>query len=516
VSPDRLIGWIPLVLGAVAGAALLAVSAWAARKRMREARAAATRIVAEAHHEGDSRAKEILVGAQERAIALEEEVERKDRDLDTREAALDGRTRRVEREASELGRQRQDLDRRLAAVAQAETAVEQAEGEVRAAVAASRASLERIAGLTAAQARSELVVGIEEEARKEGARIARRIEDEARETASRDAVALLVHATQRMELREVMESTVSFVQLPNDDMKGRIIGREGRNIRAIEMATGIDLIVDDTPHAILLSCFDPVRREVARIAVERLIEDGRIHPARIEEVVAKVRTEVETLIEETGAAAAFNLGITDLHPRLAKLVGRMRYRTHHGHNLLAHAGEVALIAGHMADELGARSPVARRAGLLHEIGRVEETAVGHPTLASAELAGKYGESDEVVHAVQSLHPEVEAKSLEALLLATANRISDHRPGARKDNLEIFIERLRRLEVLSASFAGVAQAFAVKAGKEVRVIVDAKTTTDEDAYALSKQIARKLERELAYPGQIKVSVVRETRAVQFAV
>ncbi|HET9300355.1 MAG TPA: HDIG domain-containing protein, partial [Candidatus Polarisedimenticolaceae bacterium] len=281
-------------------------------------------------------------------------------------------------------------------------------------------------------------------------------------------------------------------------------------------ATGIDLVVDDTPRAILVSCFDPLRREIARQSIERLVEDGRIHPARIEEVVAKVRDEVDTMVEEAGSQAAFALGIPDLHARLCKLVGRMRYRTHHGQNLLAHAHEVALIAAHMADELGAKSAVVRRAGLLHEVGRVDETSSGNPILVSAELAGRYGESEEVVHAIQSLHSEVAAKSIEALLLATANRISDHRPGARKENLEIFIERLRRLEVLAASYPGVTQAFAVKAGKELRVILDAKDTTDEQAYALSKEVARRIERELQFPGQIKVSVVRETRAVQFAV
>jgi ribonuclease Y len=299
-------------------------------------------------------------------------------------------------------------------------------------------------------------------------------------------------------------------------MKGRIIGREGRNIRALEMATGIDVIVDDTPRAILISSFDPVRREVARVAIERLIEDGRIHPARIEEVVAKVRTEVETLTEEIGSQAAFGLGISDPHPRLARLVGRLKYRTHYGHNLLQHCTEVALIAGHMAAEVGGRVEVVRRAGLLHEIGRADETASGHTVLASADLAAKYGESEEVVHAIQSLHPDAEAATLEALLLRIANRVSDNRPGARKENLELFIERLRRLEAIATAFPGVVQAYAVKAGKDLRVIVDTRGVSDEGAYALSRDIARAIEKDLTYSGQIRVSVVRETRSVQFAV
>ena len=513
---DALAFWLPLVAGLLAGGVAFALGVQRERAAVRRARESTTRTLAESQAEAEGKAREILVAAQEKVLAIEEEADRREREFEARDAAVEAKARRAEREAAELARRLRDLERRQAAVARAEEAAAKAETETREALESARLQLERIAGLTEAQARTELTAKIEEETRREAAQIARRIEDEARENAHREARNLVVQAAEGLDLREVMESTVTFVRLPNDEMKGRIIGREGRNIRAIETATGIDLVVDDTPRAILVSCFDPLRREIARQSIERLVEDGRIHPARIEEVVAKVRDDVDTMVEEAGSQAAFALGIPDLHPRLCKLVGRMRYRTHHGQNLLAHAQEVALIAAHMADELGAKSAVVRRAGLLHEVGRVDEASSGHPILVSGELAVRYGESEDVVHAIQSLHSEVAAKSIEALLLATANRISDHRPGARKENLEVFIERLRRLEMMAASYPGVTQAFAVKAGKELRVILDAKDTTDEQAYALSKEVARRIERELQFPGQIKVSVVRETRAVQFAV
>jgi ribonuclease Y len=383
--------------------------------------------------------------------------------------------------------------------------------------AEARAKLERVAGLTAEQARAELIAGLEAEAQREGARLARKIEDEARQAAEREAKHLVLQASQRVNIRDVMESTVSFIELPNDEMKGRIIGKEGRNIRALEMATGIDLIVDDTPRSIWISSFDPLRREIARVSVDRLLVDGRIHPARIEEVVQQVREEIDVLIEEKGQEAAFELGIPELHPKLARLVGRMRYHTNRGQNLLQHSLEVATIVQHMALELGGDASTARRAGLLHEIGHVsEEPTSTHPLIVAAELCEQYREPQAVADAIRALHPDVQPTTLEALLLNTANRLSDARPGARKENLAVFIERLRRLEAVATRFEGVRQAYAVKAGKELRVIVDVERTKDESAYRLSKEIARALEREVSYPGQIKVSVIRETRAVRFAV
>jgi ribonuclease Y len=506
----------PLLVGILLALLALGLGSLIATRTVRRARQGAARLLAVAGQEGEAKARETVVAAQEAALAIQEEAERRQHELDAREVSLEARARQLDGDASTIERDRRALERRHAEVSKSEEVVRQASAAASADRIEARHTLERTAGLTAEEARAELVASIQEEATREAARLARRVEEDARESAEREAQHLVIRATQRVHLREALESTVSYIELPSDDMKGRIIGREGRNIRALEMATGIDVIVDDTPQAILISSFDPVRREIAKIAIGRLIEDGRIHPARIEEVVTRVAAELESIVEEAGTQAAFNLGVSDLHPRLARLLGRTRLRTHHGQNLLQHSTEVALIAAHMAAEVGARMDVARRAGLLHEIGRVEENASGHTVLVSAELAGKFGETDQVVHAIQSLHPEVEPKTVEALLLRTANRLSDHRPGARKDNLQVFVERLKRLEAIAAEFPGVLHSYALKAGKEIRVIVDAKALSDEEAFALSKRVARAIEKDLDYQGQIKVSVVRETRAVQFAV
>ena len=511
---------IAMLVGVFA-AALLVVGALitAARitaKAREEARRDADGIVAEARREAEARAQDLLAAAQEKAFASEEESDRREHDIDAREAQIETRARQRESELLALERQRKDVERRAGALAAGEEQVRQALASAEKDRAESRQLLERIAGLTVDEARSELLASIEAEARREAAKLARRIEDEAREGADRVAKRLVIDATQRVSMKDPVESTISFVALPSDEMKGRIIGREGRNIRALEMATGIDVIIDDTPGAILLSSFDPVRREIARVAIQRLLEDGRIHPARIEEVVAKVREEFETLSEEAGAQAAFALGVFDLHPRLARLVGRLKFRNYLGHNLLQHAGEVVHLAAHIAAETGARGEVVRRAALLHEIGRVEEGASGHPVLVAAELAAKFGERDEIVKAIEALHPDAEPRAIEALILRVANRISENRPGARKDNLDVFVERLKRIEALASAFPGVTQTFALKAGKELRVLVDTKAVSDDQAYLLSKQIARAIERELDYPGTIRVSVVRETRAVQYAV
>jgi len=507
---------LPLVLGLLGGFTALGAGLWLATRRIRSAREAAANLLAEAARDGENRQREITVAAQEQALAFQEENDRAERELEEREAGLEQRARKVDRQASEQGRLRNQLGRDQEELTGREAAVREAEQQTRAMQSKAQQNLERIAGLTAAEARSELIASIEEDARREAGRIYRRIEDESRQSAEREARNLIVQASQRINLREVMESTVTFIELPNDEMKGRIIGKEGRNIRALELATGIDLIVDDTPRSIWISSFDPVRREIARVAIDRLLVDGRIHPARIEEVVQQVTGEIDELIEEKGNEAAFSLGLSDLHPKLALLVGRMRYHMTHGQNLLQHTIETAMLAGFMCQELEGNAKTVLRAGLLHEIGQVVGNNANHTIQTSAELCGKYSESEEVVETIRSLHPDVTATSVEQLLLNTANRLSESRPGARKENLAVFIERLRRLETLASEFPGVRRAYAVKAGKELRVIVDAAQTKDENAYKLAKEIARKLERELSYPGQIKVSVVRETRAVRFAV
>jgi len=506
----------PLVTGLLLGLVAMLWGIFFTRFGIRRAREDAEEIRAEAHRTADSEGKEILVQAQEKAFAVEQDADGRDRELDERETQFETRARKLEREASELARDKKQLQRRRSEVEQSETRTGEAETRAAHDAQAARENLDRIAGLTAAEARSELIAKIETEAQKEGARLARKIEDEACQNAEKEARNLIVQASQRINLRDAMESTVSFVELPNDEMKGRIIGKEGRNIRALEMATGIDLIVDDTPRSIWVSSFDPTRREIAHVAIDRLLQDGRIHPARIEEVVLQVTEEIDTIIEEKGNEAAFALGISDFNVKLARLVGKMRYHTSHGQNLLQHAIETAQIAGYMVEELGGDAAVARHAGLLHEIGQVADSGSGNTIYAAAELCAKYQESEEVVHAIRSLHPDDQANSLEAQLLHVANRMSENRPGARKENLAVFIERLRRLESVATRFPGVKRAFAVKAGKELRVIIDAGQTRDETAYAMCKQIARAVEKELSYPGQVKVSVIRETRAIRFAV
>ena len=509
-----------MIVGLVAAGLLVLGAVFAARRITRQAsddaRHLSEGIIAEAKREAEARSQSLLAAAQEKALAGEEEADRREREIDTRESNIETRARQKDNELAAVERQRKDLERRQSVVAAAEERTRQIQAAAEKDRGEARGALERIAGLTVQEAKAELLASIEAETRRDAAKLARRIEEEAREGAERVARRLVVDATQRVGLKEPVESTITFVALPSDEMKGRIIGREGRNIRALEMATGIDVIIDDTPGAILLSSFDPVRREVARIAIQRLLEDGRIHPARIEEVTAKVREEFETLTEEAGAQAAFGLGVFDLHPKLARLVGRMKFRHYLGHNLLQHAGEVVHLAAHIAAETGARGDVVRRAALLHEVGRVEDGAAGHPVRVAAELAAKFGEREEVVKAIEALHPDVEPIAVEALILRIANRISENRPGARKDNLDVFIERLRRVETLACAFPGVTQAFALKAGKELRVLVDTKSVSDEQAYVLSKQIARAIERELDYPGTIRISVVRETRSVQYAV
>ena len=358
---------------------------------------------------------------------------------------------------------------------------------------------------------------IESEARQEAALSVRRLEEEARDGALASARRLTAEAVQRIPTGAIVDNVVTVVQLPSEEMKGRIIGREGRNIRALEMATGVDLIVDETPQAIVLSCYDSFRRAVAQTALDRLIQDGRIHPARIEEVVLKTRSDLEEGLEAAGESAAFDLGLTGLPPRLTRLLGRLRYRVVSGYNLLAHSTTVARLAQQMATLLGARSEVALRAGLLHEIGHAEEAADGgpHPWILSADLAARSGEDPRVVQAIRSLAASEASPSVEAVLLQVAERAVVARPGERDDNLDVFIERLRRIEEIGASFSGVARVFAMRAGKEVRVIVEPGSVNDTEVAWLSKDISRRIAQEVRFPGTVRVSVIRETRAVDYA-
>ena len=390
------------------------------------------------------------------------------------------------------------------------------EEELERATAEQRVRLERIAGLTADQAKAELMRAMENEARIDAASAMKRIEDEANEKAKDKARRVIAMAVQRIASEHVVESTVSVVDLPSDEMKGRIIGREGRNIRAFEQATGVDLIVDDTPEAVILSCFEPVRREIARLALGALIQDGRIHPGRIEELVAKIQAEMEEKLVTDGEAAALEAGIPDLHPELHKLLGRLQFRSSFGQNALKHSLEVSWLAHHMAAELGADAAVAKRAGLLHDLGKaVDREMDGTHLELGRELLRKHGESDVVIHAMECHHGDYDPHSVEAVLVTAADALSAARPGARREILENYIKRLEKLESMATEFKGVGKAYAIQAGRELRVVVESDRVSDEEALWLARDVAKKVESELTYPGQIKVTVIRETRAVEYA-
>jgi ribonuclease Y len=510
-----------LVLAAAAAVGAVLAARSAARGTIEKARAHAVEIEQQAEGRAQIRSKEIEIEIEERRAAaeaqFEQQTQKKRQDLRVLEERLREQERNLQRRLQLLGQKERDqavLETRLK---EREAAVAEREREAQAALARHRQTLERIAGLTAIQARQELVQQIEAEARQEALQTVRRAEEEAREAAATAARRVAAEALQRLPTGEIVDNVVSVVKLPNEEMKGRIIGREGRNIRALEMATGVDLIVDETPQAIVLSCFDPFRRAVAQTALERLIEDGRIHPARIEEVVARVRTDLEEGLEAVGESAAFEIGLTGFPPRLTKLLGRLRYRTVLGYNLLAHSVAVARLAQQMAVLLGCRAEVAVRAGLLHEIGQVEDGEGGgaHPLLISADLAAKFGEDARVVQAIRALHHPGAEPSVEAVLLKVAERVIVGRPGERDDNLDVFLERLRHIETIASSFSGVRRVFAMRAGKELRVIVEPGAATDADVVWLSKDISRRISQEVQFPGTVRVSVIRETRAVDYA-
>ncbi|HUD71088.1 MAG TPA: ribonuclease Y [Dongiaceae bacterium] len=512
---------LTLALGAGAALLLAALGRRAAGRALEEGRSRAAALERDSEDRARLRAKEIDLEIEERRAAAETQFEQQSRqkrqDLKGQEDRLREQERNLQRRLqlfSQKEREQNALEGRLR---EREAAVAERERESQAALQRQRQTLERIAGLTAAQARQELVQQIETEARQEAALVVRRLEEEAREEAAGAARRLTAEALQRLPTGEMVDNVVSVVRLPNEEMKGRIIGREGRNIRALEMSTGVDVIVDETPQAIVLSCFDPFRRAVAATSLERLIEDGRIHPARIEEVVEKTRLDLEEGLEAAGESAAFEVGLTGLPPRLTRLLGRLRYRTVAGYNLLQHSVAVARFAQQMAVQLGARGDVALRAGLLHEIGQVEEGdgPRSHPLLASADLAARFGEDARVVQAIRALHQVAAEPSVEAVLLKVAERAVVGRPGERDDNLDIFFERMQHLEAIAASFSGVGKVFAMRAGKELRVIVEPGSVADADVVWLSKDITRRVTQEARFPGTVRVSVIRETRAVDYA-
>jgi ribonuclease Y len=480
----------------------------------------AQQVMADAAREAEATRRAAVLEGKEEALRLRQQVEREnasgreallaaERAFQERETAFNRRVELIEKKDRELRKTENDLQQR-------EQAVAERDRQLDALVREQTVRLERIAGLSADEARQQLVSAVESEARAEAARRVAEVREAAQRNAEREARRIITIAIQRYAGDQVSESTVSVVHLPSEDMKGRIIGREGRNIRSFETITGVDVIIDDTPEAVILSAFDPVRREIARIALERLVADGRIHPARIEEVVAKVRTEVEGKIRELGEMACLEVGVHGIHPELQNLLGRLQYRTSYGQNILRHSIEVAHLAGMMAAELGFDAQMAKRGGLLHDIGKaIDHDQEGtHPQLGM-EVAARLGEPQPVLESIGYHHDDYAGGSLWPVLIAAADAISGARPGARRESLEIYIKRLEALERIAGTFPGVEKSYAIQAGREIRIMVEHQKVDDARAHGLATDIARRIEKELEYPGQIRVTVIRETRAVDYA-
>jgi ribonucrease Y len=478
------------------------------------------KIINEAHKRAKGLKKEAAIRAKDTIYQMKLEFERETKEkkeqlvvqekrLFHKEENLDKKIEQQEQREKKLVRKEKDME----TIEEDMKAKHAQLGEM---VVNQRKELERLAGLSSEEAKALLIGSLEEEAKVDAAKLMRRIENETREAAQRKAQEILGLAIKRYAGDYVAEKTVSVVSLPNEEMKGRIIGREGRNIRAIEAATGIDVIIDDTPEAVILSGFNPVRREVAKIALERLIDDGRIHPARIEEMVDKVNKEIEAGIKEAGEQAAFDMGVHGIDPEVIKLVGRLKYRTSFAQNVFLHSLEVGFLCGVMASELGLNVKQAKRAGLLHDIGKaVDHEVEGPHALIGAEIAKKYNESPQVIHAIAAHHEEVAPESVLAVLVQAADTLSGARPGARQEMLESYVKRLEDLEKIATSFEGVTKSFAIQAGREIRIMVEGKIVGDDQSFVLCRDIAKKIEKELTYPGQIKVTVIRETRAVEYA-
>ncbi|MFB3852195.1 MAG: ribonuclease Y [Vicinamibacterales bacterium] len=515
---------IDVGVAAVVGLAIFAY--WlATRKRIAaetigRAEEQALKILRDAEREAETKKKESLLEAKEKAHALLMETERLVQDRREQLAKLEQAVGRKEEKLADrlvaADQHERDLKVREQAIREREKAAAALAARYEVLVAEQQAELQRVAGLSSEEAKEIVLRQIEAEARREAASLTKRLESEAREEGSARARQIITEAIQRSAPEHAIETTVSVVDLPSDDLKGRIIGREGRNIRALELATGVDLIVDDTPGAIILSGFDPYRREIAKEAIERLIADGRIHPARIEEVVEKVKSDLETSVRREGEAAAFELGIHDLHPEVLSLIGRLRFRTSYGQNVLNHSKEVAYLAGMMARELGLDAQTTVRAAFLHDIGKaIDREMQGTHLEIGVDFLRKHGESEKVLGIIAAHHMDVDWPSLEAMVVQSADAISAARPGARRDILESYVKRLEKLEEIADSFKGVSKAFALQAGREIRIMVESDKVSDEEAVWLSKDIARRIENELEYPGQIKVTVIRETKAIEYA-
>ncbi len=464
--------------------------------------------------------KEAAIEAREEALKLriqvEEEISRKKESLQSAEQALKAREGELEQAGRHIAEAREKNERERQRLTSKEHALLSRETDLRTMEASELKRLEEISSLTVEEARERLLQSAESSIRQDVGRLAQKLEQEVRDQSVRRARETMTMAIQRYANEHVAEISVSVVPIPSDDVKGRVIGREGRNIRAFQAATGVDLIIDDTPDAIIISGFDPLRREVARLALEQLLSDGRIHPARIEEIVEKVKRDLDVSLKEEAEKIAFELGITDIHPEILKLLGRLKFRTSYGQNNLLHAREVAFLCQMMAHDLGLDPRIAKRAGLLHDIGKSlsHEGEGSHPSLGG-EAAKKYGEPPQVVNAIMSHHGDIEPSCLESILVAAADAISAARPGARRESIDVYVKRLEKLETIATSFKGVEKAYAIQAGREIRIIVNQDQVTDSDLQEISRGIAQKIEAELTYPGQIKVTVIRENRIVEYA-
>ena len=513
---------LPVILAAVIAFVVAAVVFFAlgiqyrrrvAEKEISSAEEEAKRIINESIKSAESKKREALVEAKEEILQARNEYER---EVKERRADLQKQERRLQQKEENLDRKTENMEKKEDTLQRKLAELEEAREEVATVKKTQMEVLERISGFTAEEAKEYLINQLAEEVTHESAMKVREIEAQFKEEADQRAKEILSLAIQRCAADHVAEATVSVVPLPNDEMKGRIIGREGRNIRTLETLTGADLIIDDTPEAITVSCFEPVRREIARLALEKLIADGRIHPTHIEEMVEKARREVEATIRAEGERAVLETGVRGLHPELQKMLGRLRYRTSYGQNVLQHSIEVSHIAGLMAAELGADVQAAKRAGLLHDIGKaVDHEMEGTHVALGVEFCRKYREKEDIIHAIQAHHNDVECKTLVACLVQAADAISAARPGARRENLENYIKRLEKLEEITGSYPGVEKSYAIQAGREVRVMVKPEQVSEDQMVILARELAKRIENELEYPGQIKVHVLRETKVVEYA-